>query len=101
MTIGTSVGVAGAGAWGVALANAAAAAGSTVVLWGRNAEAMAALDATRLSDKLPGVRLSGTVAATADLDRLAGSSAILVATPAQATREAAGRLAQLPGVRRS
>ena len=97
MTIGTSVGVAGAGAWGVALANAAAAAGSTVVLWGRNAEAMAALDATRLSDKLPGVRLSGTVAATADLDRLAGSSAILVATPAQATREAAGRLAQLPG----
>ena len=30
------IGVAGAGAWGVALANAAAAAGRTVVLWGRD-----------------------------------------------------------------
>ena len=97
MTSGSSVGVAGAGAWGLALANAAAAAGSTVVLWGRNAEAMAALQATRLSDSLPGVRLAQAVEATGDLDRLAGSAAILVATPAQATREAAGRLAQLPG----
>ena len=97
MTSGSSVGVAGAGAWGVALANAAAAAGSTVVLWGRNAEAMAALEATRLSDRLPGVRLAEAVAATADLDRLAASAAILVATPAQATREAASRLARLPG----
>ena len=30
------IGVAGAGAWGVALANAAAAAGRTVILWGRD-----------------------------------------------------------------
>jgi glycerol-3-phosphate dehydrogenase (NAD(P)+) len=97
VTRGSSVGVAGAGAWGMALANAAAAAGSTVVLCGRDAEAMAALEATRLSDRLLGVRLAEAVAATADLDRLAGSAAILVATPAQATREAAARLARVAG----
>ena len=91
------VGVAGAGAWGMALANAAAAAGRTVVLWGRDREAMVALEAMRLSDKLPGVRLSERVVATADLDALARSAAILVATPAQATRGAAARLATLPG----
>src|SRR5208283_3154835 len=91
------VGVAGAGAWGMALANAAAAAGRVVLLWGRDSERMIALEATRLSDKLPGVRLSERVVATADLDALARCSAILVATPAQATREAAGRLSAVRG----
>jgi len=81
----------------MALANAAAAAGNSVVLWGRDAERMAALEATRLSDKLPGAPLSGRVFPTADLCALARCGAILVATPAQATREAAGRLAAIPG----
>ena len=36
------IGVAGAGAWGVALANAAAAAGRTVILWGRDEAGMRA-----------------------------------------------------------
>ena len=64
----------GAGAWGMALANAAAAAGRDVVLWGRDSEAMAALGATRLSQKLPGVRLTERVVVTADLGALAGCS---------------------------
>ncbi len=81
----------------MALADAAAAAGRVVVLWGRDSERMIALEATRLSDKLPGVRLSERVVATADLDALARCSAILVAIPAQATREAAGRLAAVRG----
>jgi len=93
----TVVGVAGAGAWGLALANAAAAAGSTVVLWGRDPIRIAALEATRLSDRLPGTPVSERVAATAELDALAECEAILVATPAQSTREAAARLAALPG----
>ena len=97
MTNERVVGVAGAGEWGVALANAAAAAGHPVVLWGRDAGRMAALEATRTSDKLPGVRVSARVAATADLAALGSCEAILVATPAQATREAAGQLAALPG----
>ncbi len=97
MTDGAVVGVAGAGAWGMALANAAANAGHDVVLWGRDGEAMRAMQASRLNPKLPGVRLADRVAAAGDLAALAPAQAILVATPAQATREAAARLATLPG----
>ena len=91
------IGVAGAGAWGMALANAAAAAGRGVVLWGRDAERMQAFAATRRSDRLPGVDLARAVEATAELDDLARCDAILVAVPAQSSREAAMRLAALPG----
>jgi len=91
------VGVAGAGAWGMALANAAAAAGARVVLWGRDGGRMAALARLRASDHLPGVRLLDRVEATADLRALEGCEAILVATPAQSTREAGGLLAGLAG----
>ncbi|MGA7198507.1 NAD(P)-binding domain-containing protein, partial [Roseiarcus sp.] len=48
-----AIGVAGAGAWGMALANAAAAAGREVVLWGRDPERMRRFEATRVSDRLP------------------------------------------------
>ena len=91
------IGVAGAGAWGMALANAAAAAGRGVVLWGRDAGRMQAFAATRRSDRLPGVDLARVVEATAELDDLARCDAILVAVPAQSSREAAMRLAALPG----
>jgi glycerol-3-phosphate dehydrogenase (NAD(P)+) len=87
------IGIAGAGAWGLALANAAAAAGRTVVLWGRDDARMRDIAATRRSDRLPGVVLAGVVEATCDLSDLARCDAILVATPAQASREMAMRLA--------
>ena len=87
------IGVAGAGAWGMALANAAAAAGRNVVLWGRDDTRMRVLAATRRSDRLPGVVLAHAVQATSDLDELARCDAILVATPAQSSREVAARLA--------
>ncbi|HLJ72771.1 MAG TPA: 2-dehydropantoate 2-reductase N-terminal domain-containing protein, partial [Roseiarcus sp.] len=91
------IGVAGAGAWGVALANAAAAAGRTVILWGRDEAAMRAMAKTRASGRLPGVALAGAVEATSDLERLRSCEAIFVATPAQSTRETALRLAAAPG----
>ena len=91
------IGVAGAGAWGMALANAAAVAGRSVVLWGRDNARMRDLAATRRSNRLPGVALAGRVEATSDLDDLARCDAILVATPAQASREMAMRLAAGPG----
>ncbi len=81
----------------MALANAAAAAGRDVVLWGRDAERMRRFEASRVSDRLPGVRLAAPVTATSAVSRLAPSAAILVAVPAQATRDAAARLAALPG----
>jgi glycerol-3-phosphate dehydrogenase (NAD(P)+) len=85
------IGVAGAGAWGVALANATASAGREVVIWGR--------DGARMS-QLPRVILAGSVRATPDLASLAACEAILLAIPAQATREMATRLAEaLPAPR--
>ncbi len=91
------IGVAGAGAWGVALANAAAAAGRAVILWGRDEAGMRAIATTRRSDRLPGVNLALPVKATSDLAEFGRCDAILVATPAQSTREMALRLATAPG----
>jgi glycerol-3-phosphate dehydrogenase (NAD(P)+) len=86
------IGVAGAGAWGMALANAAAAAGRGVVLWGRDDARMRVLAATRSSDRLPGFVLAHAVRTTSALDDFMGCGAILVATPAQSSREMATRL---------
>jgi glycerol-3-phosphate dehydrogenase (NAD(P)+) len=91
------IGVAGAGAWGVALANAAAAAGRTVILWGRDNGRMRAIATNRRSDRLPSVDLAPGVEATSDLEELGRCDAILVAAPAQASREIALRLAAAPG----
>src|SRR5271166_5319662 len=98
LTQRSAIGVAGAGAWGMALASAAAAAGRNVVLWGRDDTRMRVLAATRRSDRLPGVVLAHAVQATSDPDDLAGCDAILVATPAQSSREMATRLAGAPGL---
>jgi glycerol-3-phosphate dehydrogenase (NAD(P)+) len=93
VTTFSNIGVAGAGAWGIALANAAAGAGRNVTIWGRDAASMRTLQRSRESARLPGVALAGAVRATADLRRLDLCEAILVATPAQATREMAERIA--------
>ena len=88
-----TIGVAGAGAWGLALANAAASAGRSVAIWGRDAALMRALerDAARRRD-YPASRWRRRFASSADLRALDDCDAILVAVPAQATREAAGRI---------
>jgi glycerol-3-phosphate dehydrogenase (NAD(P)+) len=91
------IAVAGAGAWGVALANAAAAAGRAVILWGRDDTRMRAIAKTRRSERLLGVDLASGVEATSDLKDFARCDAILVATPAQSCREMALRLAKAPG----
>ena len=91
------IGVAGAGAWGVALANATAAAGRGVILWGRDEARMRAIATTRRSDRLPGVDLARAVEATSDLKDFTRCGAILVAAPAQSSREIAMRLATAPG----
>jgi len=84
-----NMGVVGAGAWGIALANVAASAGRNVVLWGRDAPIMRALATTRQSPRLPGVALAASVEATAHRDALRTCDAVLFVAPAQATREVA------------
>ena len=84
-----TIGIAGAGAWGTALANAAAIAGNDVVLWMRSPEQAAALAATRSNARfLPGVPLHDRIRADRRSRRaLAATRAVLLVTPAQTTRE--------------
>jgi glycerol-3-phosphate dehydrogenase (NAD(P)+) len=90
------IGIAGAGAWGTALANAAAAAGNDVVLWMRSPEQASALGTGRMNERfLPGIRLHDRITPTADLADLAPAGAVLLVTPAQTTREMAAALAGL------
>jgi glycerol-3-phosphate dehydrogenase (NAD(P)+) len=81
-----AIAVVGAGAFGTALACAEAADGRPVLLWGRDIEAMAAVDTTRENARrLPAARLPDGVRATASLGALAAADVILLALPAQAT----------------
>lgn len=88
------IGIAGAGAWGTALANAAALAGNDVVLWMRSAEQAAVLARTRTNERfLPGIRLHERIRPTAALSDLAEAATVLLVTPAQSTREVTAALA--------
>jgi len=81
-----TIGVLGAGAWGTALANCAARAGSLVTLWARDPKVGALIAEKRESPRLPGVKLDDGVAVTAALHEAMEVDAGLVAVPAQAVR---------------
>ncbi len=94
MTAPGTIAVAGAGAWGTALAHVAACAGRSVALWTRNPAHAAAMAAERRNARfLPGLALHEGIRPTADLAELADADAVLLVTPAQSTREMAGALA--------
>ena len=81
------LGVIGGGAWGTALAQVAAAGGDKVVLWAREADVVASINASRENSSfLKGVSLSDDIVATGDLADLAPCDALLVVTPAQHMR---------------
>lgn len=81
------IGVLGAGAWGTALAETCAKAGRDVTLWAHEGEVAETINSTRENSLyLPGIGLSDTVTATADLARLGACDAILAVAPAQHMR---------------
>ncbi|MFN9747278.1 MAG: NAD(P)H-dependent glycerol-3-phosphate dehydrogenase [Betaproteobacteria bacterium] len=94
------IAVLGAGAWGTALAAAAAAAGQDAVLWARDPAQAAALRATRENARyLPGVTLPPGLQATADLPAAlahggGADGLIVIATPMAGLR---AMLQALPG----
>ena len=91
--------VLGAGAWGTALANAAASRGRRVLLWGRDRAAMADIASSRENTRyLPGVPLLADVAPTGDTAALGAAETVLAAIPAQALRAVLTELA--PALRR-
>ena len=88
------LGVIGAGAWGTALAQVAAADGEEGLLWAREAEVVDAVNEVHENAVfLRGVPLAATIRATGDLADLAGCEAFLIVTPAQHLRAVVGGLA--------
>ena len=79
------IGVAGAGAFGTALAVALAREGRSVRLWARDTGHVADMALTRGNEsRLLGVRFPETLTVTADLTELDGAEALLLALPTQA-----------------
>lgn len=97
----TRIAVLGAGAWGTAIAQAAARAGHRTTLWGRDAAQVAAMQGQRCNARyLPKVRLADGLQLTADPARaLQDAELAIVATPLGALRTTLARLpAALPAV---
>ncbi len=85
------VAVMGAGAWGTALAKVlidAGGPGTAVTLWGRRADVVEQINATRRNEEyLPGTLLPPGIRATTDANEaLAGASTVLLGVPAQTMR---------------
>jgi glycerol-3-phosphate dehydrogenase (NAD(P)+) len=88
-----TIAVVGAGAWGTALANAAARAGRDVLLLARDEASAATIASRRESPRLPGVTLDPSIAVSGSAADVARAQVILLAVPAQALRAAATPLA--------
>ncbi len=92
-TVFSTIGVVGAGAYGTALALAAARAGRKVVLWARDMQTVEAIQSSRQAPRLIGADLPETITATASLADLAPVRALVLAVPTQALRQVCEALA--------
>jgi glycerol-3-phosphate dehydrogenase (NAD(P)+) len=83
------VAVLGAGSWGTALSIHLARGGHDVLLWGRDAEVCASIEATRRHPRrLPGVSIPASVKTTSELARAAAHSrTAILAVPCASFRE--------------
>jgi glycerol-3-phosphate dehydrogenase (NAD(P)+) len=81
-----TIGVVGGGAFGAALALAATRAGRRVILWARDAEAVAIMRENREVPRLPGATLPDAVEAVGELSELSEAQALILAVPTQALR---------------
>jgi glycerol-3-phosphate dehydrogenase (NAD(P)+) len=89
------IAIAGAGAWGTALANTTARAGRKVTLVARSEKSAQAITRQRENPRLPGIRLEDDVVPTADTAAFAEADAILMVVPAQSLRDAVAALPKL------
>jgi glycerol-3-phosphate dehydrogenase (NAD(P)+) len=87
------IGVIGGGAFGTAMACVVRRSGHEVVLWAREPEVAAAINATALNPVfLPGVRLVPGIVATTALGEAAAADFLLLAPPAQHMRAVTAQL---------
>jgi glycerol-3-phosphate dehydrogenase (NAD(P)+) len=95
------IAVAGAGAWGTALANVMARKDQQILLFARDPEQVARMRHSRRNEKyLPGVSLHTNIVPTASLHDLTAARIVLAAVPAQNLRSLAEALSLVihPGV---
>jgi len=89
----SSIGVIGGGAWGTALAQTMRLAGRSTLIWAREAEVVAEINAAHANTPfLPGVALEAGLRATADLSEIAAQDVVLMVAPAQHVRVSATAL---------
>lgn len=89
------IGVVGGGAWGTALTQLAARAGRRVVVWEREARAVAAINGERENTVwLPGVRLHPAIRATGDMAEACAADTVLLAVPSRHVRAASAWMAE-------
>ena len=82
-----SVAILGAGAWGTALAQVAAAGQRAVTIWAREPEVVEGINSAQENPLfLPGIRLNPVIRATDDFEDAAEAELILAAPPAQHMR---------------
>jgi len=92
------IGVAGAGAWGTALAHVAGQAGCKVTLRANTPHLADAINVDHCNQRfLPARQLSAAVIAVADPGALAGCDALLLASPAQSVRKTLAAIGAFPG----
>ncbi|CAN7566825.1 NAD(P)-dependent glycerol-3-phosphate dehydrogenase [Bosea sp. LjRoot9] len=94
LTASSVIGIVGGGAYGTALALAAARAGREVLFWARDAATITAIRETRQTPHLPGVMLPEAISATSSLAALSGVGAFVVAVPTQSLRQVCEGLAR-------
>ncbi|ODS01129.1 hypothetical protein AUC68_12185 [Methyloceanibacter methanicus] len=88
-----SIGIAGGGAWGTALATVARRAGRDVLIWAQEPETVAAINETHGNPVyLPGVALDPAIEATSELGEVATCDTLLIVSPAQHLRDVLGAL---------
>ena len=89
-----SIGIAGGGAWGTALAQTMRLAGRATLIWAREPEVVAEIAAShRNTAFLPGVTLDPALRATARLADVAACDVVLMVAPAQHVRAVGAELA--------
>jgi glycerol-3-phosphate dehydrogenase (NAD(P)+) len=95
-TGGPAVSVLGGGAWGTALANAAARGGHRTLIWSRDPAVVDEINQRRSNERhLPGCRIQDGVTATVALDEAARGGIVLAVVPAQSLRGVAEQVQPL------